>query len=284
MVKHSWFAAFMLLPAIATASAPDAGAVWNEFVTKLRAGDITKEDIRPYHPQLADPMLQFLESFRRNSRAEDWAKPELYVVGDQIHGIVSLTGGYGDKAAYCFTLLVQNSRWYFQHVESVFIRLDRLGTLPASQFPDVPEAQKAWMRDEWRVTEQIKVYNLLVSEKGRDVALQLFRDGAGYALQARTWVPFLAPSRAFILFLCWEQANLLSSPVTLESLDDTSAVVRLQPRWFRLYRQTAHLRQLINEAAYRELFEVNWQDRARAAGWKLRIEYDGDKSILHFSR
>jgi hypothetical protein len=122
------------------------------------------------------------------------------------------------------------------------------------------------MRHERRVTEQIKVYNLLAKEKGRKFALRLFQDGAGYALEARMWAPFVPPSKAFILFLCWGQANLFANPVTLDSLDDTAALIRLQPRWFHLYIQTAHIRQLISEAEYRELFELSWQDRARAAG------------------
>jgi len=277
--------AVALLPVTTAAQAPESEAVWNEFTTSLRAGSITADRVRPYYPQFREPMLRFLEDFRRNSRPEDWkVKPELHRVGDQIHGIISLTETDGKKVPYCFTLLVEDSRWYFQHVESIFIRLDQIGPLPASRFPDVTEAQKAWMRDERRVTEQIRVYNLLTKEKGRDFALRLFQDGAGYALEARTWVPFVSPSRAFILFLCWEQANLFANPVTLESLDDTSALIRLQPRWFRLYKQTAHLRQQIPEPEFRNIFETVWQDRARAAGWELNLEYRGNDSVLRFKR
>lgn len=274
-----------LLPVMAAAQAPASEAIWNEFASNLHAGSITTDRLRPYNPQLREPMIRFLKDLRRNSRPEDWkVKPELHRVGDQIHGIISLTGADGKKVPYCFTLLVENSRWYFQHVESIFIRLDQIGPLPTSRFPDVTDAQKAWMRDERRVTEQIKVYNFLAREKGRDFALRFFQDGAGYALEARTWVPLVLPSRAFILFLCWEQANFFASPVTLESLDDNSALVRLQPRWFRLYRQTAHLRQMIPEPEFRGIFETVWHDRARAAGWELNIEHHRDDSVLRFKR
>ncbi len=274
-----------LLPAIAAAQAPGSETVWNEFAASLQSGGITSDRLRPYYPQLREPILRFLEEFRRTSRPEDWkVKPELHRVGDQIHGVISLTGAGGKKVPYCFTLLVEDSHWYFQHVESIFIRLDQIGPLPASRFPDVTEAQKAWMRDERRATEQIKIYNFLVKEKGRDFALRLFQDGAGYALEARTWVPFVSPSRAFILFLCWEQANLFANPVTLESLDDASALVRFQPRWFKLYKQTAHLRLLIPESEFRSIFETMWHDRARAAGWELNTEYHADEAVLRFKR
>ncbi len=274
-----------LLPLLTSAQTAESGIVWDDFKAHLLAGTITADRIRPYYPQLRGPAMEFLAAFRKNSRPEDWkAMPEFHRVGDQLHAIVSLTGADGKKAPYCFSLLVENGAWYFQHVESIFIRLDRIGPLPATQFPDVTEAQKAWMRDERRVTEQVKVFNLLAKEKAREFALRLFQDGAGYALEARTWVPFVLPSRAFVLFLCWEQANLFGDPVRLESLDDHTAIVRLQPRWFKLYKQTAHLRQIISKEGFREVFETMWHDRARAAGWTLRIQYDGDASVFRFTR
>ena len=78
------------------------------------------------------------------------------------------------------------------------------------------------------------------------------------------------------LISCW--------PVTLESLDDRSAVIRLQPRWFRLYKQTSQLRQMIPESEFHEIFETVWSDRARAAGWALHIEYDRDDSVFRLKR
>jgi hypothetical protein len=271
--------------ALALAPAPPSdAALWDDFIARLRAGEITGEDLRPYYPNLLDPMLRYLGHFQRTARPDDWKAPELHRVGAQLHGIVQLTGDGGKKVPYCFTLLIEDSRWYFQHVESIFIRLDRTGPLPATRFPDVGESQKAWMRDERRATEQVRLFRFLLREKGRNAALQYFHDGAGYALEARTWVPFVSPARAFVLFLCWEQANLFASPVTLEALDDHAAAVRFQPRWFQLYKSTAHLSQMISEADFRALFEAVWQDRAKAAGWTLRLENQGDDWILRLKR
>jgi len=271
----------------ASAQPDETETLWNDFTTNLIAGHITVDRVRPYYPQLREPMMRYLDYFRQNSSPEDWrAKPELYRVGDQIHGIISLTGADGKKVPFCFTLLVENSRWYFQHVESIFIRLDQTGPLPTSRFPDVTEAQKAWIRDERQVTEEIRVFNLLTKEKGREFALHFLAEGEGegYALEARTWVPFVSPSKAFVLFLCWEQANLFANPVTLQSLNDNSAVIHLQPRWFKLYRQTSQLQQMISESEFHNLFEMTWQDRARAAGWNLQAEYDQDGVVFRLKR
>ena len=270
---------------VVNAQPDDTEAFWNDFTSSLLAGRITADRVRPYYPQLQEPMMRYLEYFRQHASPEEWkAKPELYRVGNEIHGIVALTGPDGKKAPFCFSLLVENQQWYFQRLESIFIRLDQTGPLPTSHFPDVAEAQKIWMQDERRVNEEIRVYNVLSKEKGREFALDFLNDGLSYALEARTWVPLVPPSKAFVLFLCWEQANLCANPLTLQSLNDNSAVVRWQPRWFKLYRQTAYLQQWIPEAEFRNIFETTWQDRARAAGWSLQIDYDQDEVVFRLKR
>lgn len=284
MSKYILLVATILLASAALGEDRADEAVWRDFSTSLANGKITIDQVRPYYPQLGDVMMTFLEGFRKHARPDDWnATPELYRVGNQLHGIIKLTGEDGNRVPYCFSLVIEGSNWYFQHVESIFIRLDKVGPLPASRFPDVTEGQKAWMRDERHATEQAKLFRLFLAEKGRDSALAHFRDGPGYALEARTWVPFVTPLKAFVLFLCWEQSNLFGNPTTLDWLDDDSAVVRFQPRWFRLYKQTGHLRKIISAEDFRGIFETVWQDRARAAGWKLRIDYSGDDVTLRFS-
>ena len=42
-----------------------------------------------------------------------------------------------------------------------------------------------------------------------------------------------------------------------------------------LYDVTGHLRPRISLEEYRELFEDEWKDRARCAGWNVRFEYEG---------
>jgi len=97
-------------------------------------------------------------------------------------------------------------------------------------------------------------------------------------------VPFVAPERAFVLYLCWEQANLRGNDVTLERLDDTEAVVRMRPMYFLLYDRTAHLKQQIPFEDYRRLFEHRWEDRATSAGWQIEFSYEGEECVFHLRR
>jgi len=121
-------------------------------------------------------------------------------------------------------------------------------------------------------------------EKGRQEALNWFRDGYGYAMSARTWVPLVSAERAFILYLCWEQMRLHGSTVTLQHLEDTRATVVLEPIFLRLYAETGHLRQQVSEEDFRAIFNTRWQDRAEAAGWKLEMRCEEVRCTMSFTR
>ncbi len=258
--------------------------VWQEFVDLLSAAPFPPSRVAPYREELRAPMLGFLSTMRSKADWSEWRQdPEVFRVGDQVHFISSLTFD-GHRQPYCFSFITKDGTWFFQHLEAVSIRLDRLGPLPAARFPDLEEADKAWIREEIQISRDVWMFNTLQGEKGREAALAWLRDGAGYALAARALVPFATPAKAFILYLCWEQANLRGNAVVLERLDEDEAVVRMKPLWFAIYERTAHLKQQIGLADYRSLFESRWQDRAASAGWKLTIAYAQDECVFRFSR
>jgi hypothetical protein len=257
--------------------------IYREFVGKLRQGGWTTDDIRAYYAPLTDAMLTILETIREKAVWEDFEiTPETFRVDSQLHFLVpvSIDGGQ----TLCFTLLLEGDQWYFRHVEAITLRLDQLDSLPTSVFPDIDEAQKIWIREEIRVSNQVRLFNFLVQEKGKAFAFDWFKDGPGYFLAARAWVPFVPPARAFILYLCWEQANLRGQEVVLEKLSDREAVVRMKPLYFALYNATAHLKTQIGFEDYRRIFETTWRDRARASGWELEITYAGEECIFRFDR
>ncbi len=258
--------------------------VWKQFVADLKQGKVTTERIRPYKESLRAPLMGYLSTIREKaSREELDAVPEVHQVGNRLHYLLPLTLD-GEKATYCFTFVTEGDQWYFQHLDSIFIRLDRTAAPPVSTFPDVPEAEKARIREEIDTSAKVQLFAMLAKEKGRDFAFDWFKDGYGYLLAARVWVPFLPPSRAFILYACWEQANLRGNRVTLEKLDDTQAIVRMDLRYFKLYQEAAHLPQQISFADYRRIFETVWQDRAKAAGWNLTTNCTGAECVFNFRK
>lgn len=262
------------------ASAQDDQTTWRQFVADLKADRIAAGDLRPMVASTQDAMVGFLKKLRENADWKQWeVTPQVYHVGRVVHFVLPL--GTRD---FCFSFIEERGRYHLHHFESIVLRLDRLPPLPLSTFPDLPEDQKAFMRQESYWTSMVSLYQWFVKEKGREAALGLFRDGDGYALAARAWVPFFDPARAFILYLGWEQSRLQGNGVTLERLTDNDAIVRLDPIFLRLYTVTGHLRTQIQEADYRGIFETMWQDRARAAGWNVSITYEPPGCTLRFTR
>ena len=206
--------------------------IWNEFITTLKKGDFPSDKIRPYNESLKEPMLGYLKIMYDKANWQEFERePEVHPVDKQIHYLIPLTFD-GGKATYCFSFLVEDNNWYFQHLEAITIRLDKIGSLPTSEFPDLSEEHKSWMRKEIRISKQVRLFNLLIEEKGKEFAFNWFKDGYGYLVAARSWVPFFPPAKAFILYLCWEQSRLRGEEVSLEKLDEKEAVVRIKPIYF----------------------------------------------------
>lgn len=258
-------------------------AMWKEFVTAVKDGKMTADKVRPYEGIPEDVLLKQLTDFKgyhdKYHSWKEWENPEVFPVGDQVHYIVTFTWGGQTKSDFCFSLLKEGGRWYYRHLENIFIRLDRVNKFPASEFPDLPGETKAWQREEIYWSQMIYLYNVLTKEKGKDYFVNLLRDGAGYYVGAKTWVPFVPPERAFILYLCWEQRRLRENAVTVETLTDREAVVRIKPQFFALYKRTGHLKGQIAFEDYRRIFETIWQDRAAAAGWTLEIKYEDPECL-----
>ncbi len=274
------FLAFLASP---LAFGQDNAAIWKEFVAAVKDGRVTADMVRPYEGISKDIILKQLADFKTWHDSvktwREWDDPEVFPVGNAVHYIVTFTWGGQTKNVFCFTLLKDGGRWYYRHVENIFIRLDKVNKFPASEFPDLPAETKAWQREEGYWSQMVYFYNVLGAEKGKDFFLNLLKDGAGYYLEAKTWVPFVPPERAFILFLCWEQSRLRGNEVTLESLTDRTAVVRLKPQFFALYQRTGHLKSQIAFEDFRRIFETLWQDRAANAGWTLEIKYEDPQCL-----
>ncbi|MBN1388243.1 MAG: hypothetical protein JW965_07335 [Bacteroidales bacterium] len=274
---------FMLFSGICIAQ--DKTVIWNDFIAQLKNREITTDQIRPMD-ELGDNfkpvLLGFLDSLRVQASTEDWeVVTEIIEQDDKLLFIFPWSTRF-DKTNYCLTFSLDGSDWYIEHLEAIYIRLERYGDLPVSEFPDVDEQTKTWIRQETYWSYIIINFYLPLSKlHGKQYALNLLKDGGGYYMAAKTWVPFLPENKAFILYLCWEQSNLRGNDITLVSLNDSEAVLEMGSYFFALYGVTSHLKNLISYEDYKAIFETIWQDRAKYAGWELKIEY-GDNYTVKF--
>ncbi len=255
----------------------------------LRNDQMTLDKIRPFDDAWKETILGWLKQIKEYAPPEVLeAEPEYFRVDNKVIFILPLTSE-GRKVDFCFTFLTEGDRWYFHQLETIFIRLDKTPAPPTSVFPDIPEETKAKDREEWRVSKQVRLFNFLSKEKGKDFAFNWFRDGPGYFVASQVRAPFVTPKKAFILYLCCEQANLRGNKVTLEKLEDEEALVRMELIYFALYKAAADLKEQISYEDYCRMFETIWQDRAEKAGWKLKITYEeeaykGEECLFHFTK
>jgi len=230
-IFHIGTVVFSIIIANNSVFAQDDLRVWREFVDTLMSGKMTTAKIHPHREfdeSFKSTLLGFLEIARKEAQPRDWdAIPEIIRRDSIYHYIISLTTKE-EKVPYCFTFVEEGTSWYFRHLEAIFIRLDTLSTFPTTVFPDISDRQKAWAREEiyWSFII-LNVYLPTVRDKGKEAALNQLKDGGGYFVGAKTWVPFSPPHKAFIQYLCWEQAHLRENPVELKKLNDNEAVVRL---------------------------------------------------------
>jgi len=289
MRRKIWFFSLILvfLQGPISFSQQDNLKVWKEFVLLFKNNELSQEHIRPHQEFPREQLMEMLNRFRKSVSWEEMERePEVIRYDNQLNFLVPLTTTEGGKYTYCFSFILEGDKWYFQHLEGIFIRLDKVATLPTSEFPDLPEDRKAWMREEFYWSKMVWIFNTITKNSGKESAFNIFPDGFGYFLAAKAWVPFVPPSKAFILYLCWEQANLRGNVVTLEKLEDKEALVKIKSTYFALYRRTAHLKHQISFEDYRKIFEKIWYDRAKRAGWNIKIEYnlEADDCKFHFTR
>ena len=278
-----FIASFLLLSIPYSAAAMDDLKLWNDFIEQIKAGKFTEDMIRPHFESLRKSNMAFINKMKNEAlRQELESQPEIIRANNRINYLLALTFN-NSQNTYCFTFIEENGKAYLQHIETIFVRLDKIPSLPASEFPDVSDSQKAWAREEIYWSEQVRLFNYLSKEKGKEFAFDWFKDGAGYFLGAKTWVPFVDPKKAFILYLCWEQANLRGSKVVLEKLDEGEAIVKIRPLLINIYLQSSHLRQQISWEDYISLFFTIWQERAEKAGWKLDFKLGEYLIGFHFT-
>lgn len=256
----------------------DKDTIWREFIRLISENRLKAEKIKN-EINMTEPLLAFAKNRGRELRSGAEARiSDIFSVNDKIHYLVNING-----VDYCFSMLIDNGDWYFHHVECIYMRLDSV-TAPTSEFPDIPELQKNWIRQETDISRNVRLYNHLKEEKDREFALSWFHDGAGYFMAACAWIPFLSPEKAFILYVCWEQANLIGNQTSLELMEDDHAVIKTAPMYIEIYRSAGHLRRQIEYSEYMDIFESVWHDRAIRAGWKLDICYPDDQCVFDFTR
>lgn len=265
---------------VETASDEQVQAIWDQFLDEIEKGEWPDDRLRMY-PELVDlkdRIRGFLQQFDEDSLQQFRSSPpKIYRVDPHLFFVHTLNFEDGGSCTFCFTIYIEEGRWYCRALETLLIPMDDIPELPTSSFPDMPEHDKHWRRAEIQVTKDIDLWRFLKDEKGMDFAFEYFTDGRGYAVGTKTWLPYFPLHRSFVLYACWEQSVLRGNEVTLRELNDEQAVIHFDRSiYLALYQNTAHLTLRISLENYKKLFETIWTDRCLESGWQVSFEYAQD--------
>lgn len=263
---------------------PSSTEIWESFLRKCARNDWTEQDIHPLLPGSERSLLLVIKQF---SVALNVCRDKLTLQNtiqrdNTVHFFFDLGP---ETSTFCISVVIENDRWYFQHLEAITIDFSAPPSLPCSteDLPNLPEQTISWIREEGDMTERVRLYNFLVQEKSREFALNWLKDGVGFFLAARAWIPYLEPRVAFLWYAAWSEARLHMNAVVVVKADADGGLIHLtDPLHWCLYRQTSHLKEQISPADYEAMFEAVWQDRAEKAGWRLQIVHAGDSIKLQF--
>ena len=256
----------------------EALKVWHDFQNKLRQGTFSAADCQ--HHRTFD-YAAFLGSEKGTSLKKvilatteptvEWGEDKL-IFTLQMGGIHQLR----------LDFKVDDSGWRFHLLDGLTIPIRSMPPVPLTVYPSAPF--EARMRMEDVVTRRVFLYLKLRDRIGKPEALEWFRDGTGFRLNIESWMPYFALPKAFVLFVAWRENRYWGQAMSVEALDDSYArVVFREHEEMMLYAIAGHFSPRISLAEYREAFEDPWYDRAAAAGWRLRVEYDKNDTVFHLS-
>ena len=254
--------------------------VWQQFCEKVQKDELRAEDWR-------SPVGDLIEKLAASEKGDEFRgalkfiaqqpMPPWELAGNKL--IFTVPTGEGFQIRLDF--LLEDDRWYLFLFEGITIPVKEIPSVPFSDFPGLPRWE-SWMREELAVSAQVRLFVRLAEEKGRQEAMEWFRDGRGYCIGAQAWVPHFPAHLAFVVYACWIEKHVHGVDTVLEEFTDDRCVIGFKDHiWFQLYERTGHLRPQISKEHYREFFEFIWRDRAKESGWQVSFEYnDHDVTLV----
>lgn len=253
-----------------------AQQIWTEFIEKLHLDSLYEDD---FTGDTKSFLISFLTGDSRKFRRDMIITANAYFdIGETKYIVIAEC----DDSEYRFDFIVDEGKWRLCFIECITIPIKNVNTLPFTDFPAVPE-HETWIRAEKNISRTVYLYNRLKESFGSEKAIEWFLDGAGEFLAAKSWIPYFDDKRAFVAYIAWCENRLNGEIASIESFDNSKCVIRLKDHlWFKVYNSASHLKLMITESEYRNLFEHIWIDRAKQSGWNVRFEYTGSDTIIIF--
>jgi len=185
---------------------------------------------------------------------------------------------------YRFDFINDGGTYKLAFMECITLPVFNLNKLPYIDFIPLPEKENE-IRYEKAVSKTVWYYCKFKELLGRDEAVKIFLDGNGEFIGARSWVPFYSDRMVFVAYAAWIESRINGENISLDEFSESKSIIRfIGHLWRKMYDMTGHLKLQIEYEEYIELFEAIWNDRAKSSGWQIEFLYDGEDTVLIFTK
>jgi hypothetical protein len=250
--------------------------IWKEFIKKLQSDSLTEDDFTSDNKSF---LMYYLIGDNREFRRDKIIDANVcFEMGETKHIVTANC----DDGLYRFDFISNGSGWELCFIECITIPIKSIDKVPFNNFPVMTE-HEIWVRAEKTISRIVYLYNKLKECFDREKALEWFLDGAGEFIAAKSWIPFFEDKKAFIAYMAWCESRINGEITSIESFNNSKCIIRLKDHlWFKVYNCASHLKSLISEKEFKELFEYIWIDRGKQSGWSVDFEYIGMDTVIIF--
>ena len=167
-----------------------------KFQAKLKSDTLTVSDFTTEMCQYLQPLLCGEYSAARRQKFLD-SPFDMYEKMDKI-SVISHCADDDSR----FDFVRNGNLWKLAFIECITLPVSDMNVFPYSEFMPLDE-KELHIRKEKEVSQLVYFYLKFKELVGKTKALEIFCDGKGEYLCARSWVPFYSDSLSYIAYSAW---------------------------------------------------------------------------------
>jgi len=186
---------------------------------------------------------------------------------------------------FVFTLVREDGRWKFFHMEGIRFPVYEVPRLPASSVYEIPPETVQWMMCERDVAFDNELWSFLKASLGEARARSFFVQRAvGFKTAMDAWLPFLEGAARFAVFYGIIEQNYYGSKYVLIRASVDEAEIRFSPLQSLEVMKIANFTPKMTIDEYQAFYGDIMRERARVCGLDLEVAFAGTDCTLKLKR
>jgi len=188
------------------------------------------------------------------------------------------------KNLFVFTLVREEGSWKVAHLEGILFPVFDVPALPASSVLELPLDKVRWMRAEYEMAFNNRVFYRLKEALGEEQARRFFEDGVGFRAAVDAWLPFLEGAAQFAVFYGILEENYYGSKYVITRATDDEAEIRFAPLQMLEVMRIAVFWPKMSLQDFQALYTAIMKSRASACGLEIQVAFNGTECTLTLKR